>query len=93
MQSSTLASSGMLMVLEMAPEMNGCAAAIMRIWLSTERKRLPLRPQGEAQSNTGKCLGSSPGAPSSVMAPQAYSLADSISRLPKPISASRSKSG
>src|SRR5579863_9712588 len=27
----------MLMVLEMAPEMNGCAAAIMRMWLSTER--------------------------------------------------------
>ena len=26
--------------------MKGCAAAIMRIWLSTERKRLPLRPHG-----------------------------------------------
>jgi hypothetical protein len=37
LQSSTVASFGMLMVLEIAPEMNGCAAAIMRMWLSTER--------------------------------------------------------
>ena len=43
----------MLMVLEIAPEMKGCAAAIMRMWLSTERKRLPMRPHGLAQSNTG----------------------------------------
>ena len=35
--------------------MNGCAAAIMRMWLSTDRKRLPLRPQGLAQSKTGRC--------------------------------------
>ena len=42
MQSSTVAAFGMLMVLEIAPEMNGWAAAIMRMWLSTERKRLPL---------------------------------------------------
>jgi hypothetical protein len=33
----TVASFGMLMVFEIAPEMNGCAAAIMRMWLSTER--------------------------------------------------------
>jgi hypothetical protein len=32
-----LASFGMLMVFEMAPEMKLCAAAIMRMWLSTER--------------------------------------------------------
>ena len=32
-----LASLGMLMVLEIAPEMKGCAAAIMRICNSTER--------------------------------------------------------
>ncbi len=32
-----VASLGMLMVLEIAPEMKGCAAAIMRMWLSTER--------------------------------------------------------
>ena len=46
MQSSTVASFGMLMVLEMAPEMKGCAAAIMRMWLSTDRERLPMRPHG-----------------------------------------------
>ena len=34
----------MLMVLEIAPEMNGWAAAIMRMWLSTDRKRLPFLP-------------------------------------------------
>ena len=42
MQSSTVAAFGMLMVLEIAPEMKGCAAAIMRMWLSTERQRLPM---------------------------------------------------
>ena len=55
MQSSTLASLGMLMVLEMAPEMKGWLAAIMWMWLATDRKRLPLRPHGLAQSNTGRC--------------------------------------
>ena len=38
------------MVLEMAPEINGCAAAIMVMWLSTDKKRLPIRPQTFAQS-------------------------------------------
>ena len=33
----SVASFGMLIVFEIAPEMKGCAAAIMRIWLSTER--------------------------------------------------------
>ena len=42
----------MLIVFEIAPEMKGCAAASMRIWLSTQEKRLPVRPQGLAQSNT-----------------------------------------
>ena len=56
MQSSTVASFGMLMVLEMAPEMKGWLAAIMRMWLSTDRERLPLRPQGLAQSNTAQML-------------------------------------
>ena len=32
MISSTVHSSGMLMVFEIAPEMNGCTAAIMRMW-------------------------------------------------------------
>ena len=43
----------MLIVFEIAPETNGCAAAIMRMWLSTESERLPMRPQALAQSNTG----------------------------------------
>ncbi len=71
MQSSTVAALGMLMVLLIAPETKGCAAAIMRIWESTERKRLPVRPQGLAQSNTGRCSGSRCGAPSNVIAPEA----------------------
>ena len=37
MQSRTEAPFGMLMVLEIAPEMKGWAAAIMRMWLSTDR--------------------------------------------------------
>jgi hypothetical protein len=53
LQSSTLAEFAMLMVLEIAPEMNGWAAAIMRMCESTESRRLPSRPQGLAQSNTG----------------------------------------
>ena len=57
MQSSTVASFGMLMVLEMAPEMKGWLAAIMWMWLATDSERLPLRPHGEAQSNTGRCKG------------------------------------
>ena len=32
MMSSTVASFGMLMVFEIAPEMNGCTAPIMRRW-------------------------------------------------------------
>ena len=35
--------------------MNGWAAAIMRMWLLVERQRLPRRPHGLAQSNTGRC--------------------------------------
>ena len=50
-----VASRGMLTVFEMAPEMKDCAAAIMRMWLSTDRYRLPLRPHALAQSKTGRC--------------------------------------
>jgi hypothetical protein len=60
----------MLMVFEIAPEMNGWATAIMWMWLSTERQRLPLRPQGLAQSNTGRCSVFRCGASSNIMAPQ-----------------------
>ncbi len=43
---------GMLIVLLIAPLMNDCAAAIMWMWLSTDRNRLPVLPQGLAQSKT-----------------------------------------
>ena len=60
----------MLMVLEMAPEMNGWAAAIMRMCASAAMKRLPFLPQRLAQSKTGRCSGLRCGAPSMVMVPQ-----------------------
>ena len=83
----------MLMVLEMAPEMKGWLAAIMRMWLSTDSERLPLRPQGLAQSNTGRCFSAMCGAPSSVMAPHTCSLAASMSFFVNPRCSSRSKAG
>ena len=93
MHSSTVAVFGMLMVLEMAPEMKGWAAAIMVMWLAQDRKRLPMRPQGLAQSNTGRCSSFRKGAPSSVMAPQQKVFATSSSALLKPMALSRSKPG
>jgi hypothetical protein len=45
--SSTVAVSGMLTVLEMAPEMNGCTAAIIRTWPIGAIARSPM-----AQSKT-----------------------------------------
>ncbi len=57
MQSSTVAEFCMLIVFEIAPVMNGCAAASMRMWPSTGMQRVPLRPHGLAQSNTGEMLG------------------------------------
>ena len=63
MMSSTVDSSGMLIVLLIAPERNGCAAAIMRKWPRQAIDRPP--PIGVSeQSNTGRCSGLSPGAPS-----------------------------
>ncbi len=73
--------------------MKGCTAAIMRMWLSTESERLPMRPQGLAQSKTGRCSAFRCGAPSSAMAPQTCRLAASISGRAKPMALSRSKSG
>ena len=58
--SSTVDSSGMLIVLLIAPERNGCAAAIMRRWPRQAIERPP--PMGVSeQSNTGKMLGFEPG--------------------------------
>src|SRR6202790_554488 len=64
MTSSTGDSSGMLMVLEIAPERNGCAAAII---LTCPVQAIE-RPPGCAseQSNTGRCSGLKCGAPSTV---------------------------
>src|SRR6202035_5769328 len=83
----------MLMVFEMAPVMNGCAAAIIRMWLSTERQRVPLGPHGLAQSKTGRCSDFRCDAPSRVIAPQHQVLAASISAREKPSAVNRSKLG
>ena len=45
----------MLIVLEIAPEMNGWAAAIIRTWACQSMDLLPCLPHGVAQSNTAKC--------------------------------------
>ncbi len=50
MMSSTVDSSGMLMVLEMAPEMKGCTAAIIFTWPMWWMKRVAvLRPQAAVE--------------------------------------------
>jgi len=41
-QSCTVALFGMLIVLEIAPEMNGCAAAIIRTWPIGLSARAPI---------------------------------------------------
>jgi len=76
--SSTSASAGRLMVLEIAPEMNGCAAAIMWMWPLLAMNRSPSVPQRLAQSKTGRCSSSSPGAPSMVPVPHTSRLRTSI---------------
>ncbi len=45
-------SYGRFTVLEIAPEMYGCAVDMMRTWPMGAIMRVPL-PQGLAQSNTG----------------------------------------
>ena len=56
--SSTVAVFGRLTVFEIAPERNGCAAAIMSMWPMWEIARSPT-----ATSNTGRCSSFRPGAP------------------------------
>ncbi len=87
--SSTLASLGRLMVLLMAPEMNGWAAAIMRMCPWGAMNRLPYFPHLLAQSNTGRCSVLRCGAPSTVCLPQITSLSASICFLLSPSSRSR----
>ena len=50
--SSTVEIEGMLMVLEMAPEMKGCTAAIISMCAFHAIDRLPILPLGLAVSNT-----------------------------------------
>ena len=56
--SVTVAASGRLTVFEIAPEMNGWAAAIILMWPMCEIGRSPT-----ATSNTGRCSARRPGAP------------------------------
>ena len=56
--SSTVTDSGRFTVFEIAPEMNGCAAAIIFTWPIAEIARSPT-----ATSNTGRCSSFRPGAP------------------------------
>ena len=78
LQSSTEAVLGIFIVFEIAPDINGCDAAIISIWLLTDKKRLPILPHMFAQSKTGKCSSFISGEPSNVMAPQINVLAISI---------------
>ena len=63
--SSGVASVGMLTVFEMAPERNGCTAAIILMWPIHWMERLPSRA-GKAQSKIARCSSFSPGAPSII---------------------------
>ena len=63
--SAGVVSRGMFTVLLIAPERNGCAAAIMVTCARQAIDRLPLRGW-KAQSNTGKCSSARSGAPSIV---------------------------
>ena len=63
--SSIVASAGMLTVFEIAPERNGCAAAIIKMWACQRIERSPLRGEN-AQSNTPRCSGLRSGEPSIV---------------------------
>ena len=83
----------MLIVFEIAPEINGCAAAIILIWLSVDKKRFPIFPQGLAQSNIDKCSSFICGAFSNVIDPQQYVFASSISFSLKPKCSSILKDG
>ena len=68
----------------MAPEMNGCAAAIIRMCPSGRMKRTPIEPQRLAQSKTGRSASARWGAPSTVPVPQIVRLSDSICRGESP---------
>ena len=75
--SSTVALSGRFTVFEIAPEMNGCTAPIMRMWPMCEIARSPT-----ATSNTGRCSSARPGAPDdrrrSLMCASIWSICSSL---------------
>ena len=73
------------MVLEIAPEMNGWAAAIILTCASHAIDLFPYFPHGVAQSNTERCSSFRPGAPSMVLYPKMWSLAASISCAASPM--------
>ena len=81
----------MLIVLEIAPEMNGWAAAIIRTWACQSMDLVPCLPHGVAQSNTAKCSCFSPGAPSILPYPKITSFARSMSSAERPMYAKVSK--
>ena len=87
--SSTVISFGMLIVLLIAPERNGWAAAIILMCPSWWMKRLPFLPLLLAVSKTGRCSSARCGAPSIVCRPQMWSLASLISAVVKPSALSR----
>ncbi len=63
--SAGVVSRGMLTVLEIAPDRNGWAAAIIRTWARQAIERVPLRGWN-AQSKTGRCSVFRSAAPSIV---------------------------
>src|ERR1700739_3794187 len=63
--SSIVDSSGILMVLEIAPERNGCVAAII-FTCPVQLIDLPPPAGASEQSNTGRCSALKVGAPSTV---------------------------
>ena len=79
------------MVFDIAPEMNGCAAAIIFTWAGQAIDLVPFEPHGVAQSNTARCSSFSPGAPSIVRLPKMCSPAASTSSWVKPRKPSVSK--
>ncbi len=72
--SAIVADCGRLTVFEIAPEMNGCVAAIMSMWPVWEIARSPT-----ATSKTERCSSFSPGAPTIVFSAAMWALIWSIS--------------
>src|SRR6266404_6223621 len=69
----------MLMVLEIAPERNGCVDAIIFTW-PVQLIDLPPPAGASEQSNTGRCSGFKLGAPSTV---PCLSMCETISHIDK----------